>query len=187
MSVLENFYNGNIAPIEEVIPPDADYRPLAKEIGDEREYFTGILSAEDRERFGKWNKSIFKYEEMIEFANFTYGFRLGAMLEAEIFTGGKTDKGMENKGKLLDILVNTRTVKALDEAVSESDDYRNALKKQDKAFDRLEQAGLSGEQKSIVDRAISAANECGAVYGAVAYRLGLYDGIRFIKELKEIK
>ncbi|MDE7274275.1 MAG: hypothetical protein K2N95_14705 [Lachnospiraceae bacterium] len=27
----------------------------------------------------------------------------------------------------------------------------------------------------------------GAVYGAVAYRLGLYDGIRLTEELKEIK
>lgn len=89
--------------------------------------------------------------------------------------------------KILDIIVMARTVKALDEAVGESDDYKDTLEKQERAFDRLEQTGLSGEQKAIVDRAISAANDCGAVYGAVAYRLGLHDGIRLTAELREIK
>ena len=54
-------------------------------------------------------------------------------------------------------------------------------------LDRLDNAGLDEEQKSIVDKAISAANDCGAVYGAVAYRLGLHDGIRLMSEIREIK
>lgn len=95
--------------------------------------------------------------------------------------------GKARNDSLLEILVKTRTVKALDKAVSRSDAYKDTLKRQDKAFDRLERAGLSGEQKTIVDRAISAANDCGAVYGAVAYRLGLHDGIRLTAELREIK
>ena len=88
---------------------------------------------------------------------------------------------------LLELLVMTRTVKALDKAVGKSDDYKETLKKQDKALDKLDEAGLSKEQKSIVDRAISAANDCGAVYGKTAYRLGLHDGIRLTAELREIK
>lgn len=95
--------------------------------------------------------------------------------------------GNTKNDKLLEILVMTRTIKALDEAVGKSDTYKDTLEKQDKAFDRLEQAGLSEEQKSIVDRAISAANDCGAVYGTVAYRLGLHDGIKLTAELREIK
>ena len=91
------------------------------------------------------------------------------------------------KEKILDILVKTRTVKALDEAVDKSSAYQETLKRQDKAFDTLDKAGLSKEQKAIVDRAISAANECGATYGAVAYELGLQDGIKLMSELKEIK
>lgn len=88
------------------------------------------------------------------------------------------------KEKLLDILVKTRTVKALDEAVNKSSAYQETLKQQDKAFDTLDKAGLSKEQKAIVDRAISAANDCGATYGAIAYRLGLQDGIRLASEVK---
>ena len=90
-------------------------------------------------------------------------------------------------GSLLDVLVRVRTHKALDRAVVESKAYQYTLKRQDEAFDRLDKAGLSGKQKTIVDRAISAANDCGAVYGAVAYRLGLQDDIKLMSELKEIK
>lgn len=105
------------------------------------------------------------------------------------FRGVKANKGMEKtqKEKILDILVKTRTVKALDEAVDKSSSYQETLKRQDKAFDALDKAGLDKEQKTIVDRAISAANDCGATYGAVAYELGLQDGIKLMSELKEIK
>jgi len=95
--------------------------------------------------------------------------------------------GKKDKDNLLDILVRTRTVKALDEAVDKSSAYRETLKGQDKTFETLDKAGLNKEQKAIVDRAISAVNDCGAVYGAVAYELGLQDGIKLISELMEIK
>ena len=103
--------------------------------------------------------------------------------------GVNANKGIEKtqKEKILDILVKTRTVKALDEAVDKSSSYQETLKRQDKAFDALDKAGLDKEQKTIVDRAISAANDCGATYGAVAYELGLQDGIKLMSELKEIK
>ena len=94
--------------------------------------------------------------------------------------------GMKSK-YLLDIFVKIRTVKALDKAVSRSKAYQTTLKRQDKAFDRLEKAGLDKEQSSVVDTAISAANDCGAVYGAVAYRLGLQDVIRLASEIKEFE
>ena len=102
---------------------------------------------------------------------------------------GEADKDMEKtqEEKILDILVKTRTHEALDKAVDKNSAYQETMKKQDEAFDRLDKAGLSGEQKTIVDRAISAANDCGAAYGAVAYRLGLQDGIRLMSEVKEIK
>lgn len=93
-------------------------------------------------------------------------------------------KMRKKAGSLLDLLVWVRTHKALDRAVMKSRDYQYTLKQQDEAFDRLDKAGLSGEQKTIVDKAISAANHCGTVYGAVAYRLGLQDGIRLASEVK---
>ena len=83
--------------------------------------------------------------------------------------------GKTQKEKILDILVETRTVKALDKAVCKSRAYQDTLKQQDKVFDELDKAGLSKEQKAIVDMAISATNDCGATYGVVAYELGLQD------------
>ena len=47
----------------------------------------------------------------------------------------------------------------------------------------LSKAELSKKQKSVVDRAISAVNDC----GSVAYELGLQDGIKLMSGLKEIK
>lgn len=98
---------------------------------------------------------------------------------------------MKKAGKkskyLLDIFVKIRTVKALDRAVSRNSAYQDTLKRQDKAFDKLDKAGLSKEQSVLVDKAISAANDCGAAYGAAAYRLGLQDGIRLASEVKEFE
>lgn len=95
--------------------------------------------------------------------------------------------GKTQKEKILDILIKSRTVKALDKAVFKNRDYQNTLKQQEKAIDELNKAGLSEEQKAIVDMVISATNDCGATYGIVAYELGLQDGIKLMSELKEIK
>lgn len=46
---------------------------------------------------------------------------------------------------------------------------------------------ISKEQKAIVDNALSPANDCGATYGAIAYRLGLQDEIRLASEVKEFE
>ena len=91
-----------------------------------------------------------------------------------------------NRERLLEILVRTRTVKALDEVVSKNRDYQSTLRRQDESFDLLDQMELSKEQKTIVDKIISAANECGAAYGAIAYRLGLHDGIKLTAEIGEL-
>lgn len=70
------------------------------------------------------------------------------------------------------MLTRVRTYKALDRAVGKNKDYLYTLKRQNKTFDRLDNAGLSKEQNAIVDKAISAANDCGAAYGTATYRLG---------------
>ena len=44
--------------------------------------------------------------------------------------------------RLLDILLNFRTVKALDIALEKSSTYQEALKQQDRVYERLEKAGL---------------------------------------------
>ena len=94
-------------------------------------------------------------------------------------------KASKTKKPLLEIFVKVRTHKALDRAVARNKGYLDALKQQDRAFTILQEAGLNREQSLIVDRAISATNQCGAAYGTAAYRLGLHDGIRLSSELRK--
>ena len=56
---------------------------------------------------------------------------------------------------------------------------------QQAAFDRLDELELTKEQRNAIDQAITANNHFGAVYGAVAYRLGMEDGIRLRMETEE--
>ena len=91
MSVLERLYMGTLCPLEENISNNADYHSLLDKIRTERDYFEGILSEENRERFEKWNMMIFRYEDMTKYAKFTQGFRLGAMLTSEIFSESESE------------------------------------------------------------------------------------------------
>ena len=89
--------------------------------------------------------------------------------------------------KLLDILRHVRMGKALDNALSNDRDYQCAVRRQEAAFGRMDKMKLSSKQNKVVDRAISATNHCGAVYGEAAYRLGLHDGMRLVSEIKKIE
>ena len=72
---------------------------------------------------------------------------------------------MGNKigGSLLNILVETRTVTALNRKVEKSRRYQAALKRQDRTFEALNDKS----QNKDVDNAISIANDCGTAYGAL--------------------
>lgn len=91
------------------------------------------------------------------------------------------------KANLLDILSEIRTVTALDTVLNSNKTYRKALKQQDKTFNKMEKIGLTNKQHTVTDKALSAVNHSGAVYGAIAYRLGLQDGIKIASELREIE
>ena len=75
------------------------------------------------------------------------------------------------KYRLLERLVSQRMSEKIDIVLRKDKFYRNAVKRQDAAF---------------IDRAISANNHCGSIYGIVAYRLGLQDGIKLLSEINEI-
>lgn len=91
MSILERLYMGNLCPFEESIPHNTDYHLLSNKIGEEREYFEEILSAEEKERFKAWNEMMFRYEDMTSYEKFRYGFSLGIMLASEIFAERESD------------------------------------------------------------------------------------------------
>ncbi|MCI8801038.1 MAG: hypothetical protein HFH88_14690 [Lachnospiraceae bacterium] len=90
------------------------------------------------------------------------------------------------KNRLLERLVSQRMSEKIDIVLREDKFYRNAVKRQDIAFNDMKRLKLSKKQKMIIDRAISANNHCGAMYGIVAYRLGLQDGIKLMSEINKI-
>lgn len=85
MSILKRWYRGDLYPGEEIVPLDAEYRAVGRKIGDEREYFKTNLSPEDAKRFEKWDGLLLESSSMNSYANFSYGFRLGATLMREVF------------------------------------------------------------------------------------------------------
>lgn len=88
--------------------------------------------------------------------------------------------------RLLDVLARERIDHALELALINNNKYQDTVKEQDIAIERIDELGLSSKQFKVVDQAISAANHCGAVYGSVAYKQGLKDGIKLAVELCEI-
>lgn len=90
------------------------------------------------------------------------------------------------KKELLGIIAQHWTVKALDDVLKDDRDYQEALAQQQEFFDLLDKLGLTAEQKNVVDQVIAANNHCGAVYGAMAYRFGMEDGVRLCAEMKKI-
>ncbi len=87
---------------------------------------------------------------------------------------------------LLEIIAAYRTVADLDELLKRDKYYQNALEEERSASDIMDSLNFTSEQKKAVDRVITAYNECGAAYGAVAYRFGMEDGIRVRMEMEEI-
>lgn len=90
------------------------------------------------------------------------------------------------KEKLLDILARERMGTALEEALKDDSEYQHELEEQQAAFGEMKKFLPGGELETVVDKAVSATNNCGAVYGMAAYRQGFKDGVRVAHELGRI-
>lgn len=87
---------------------------------------------------------------------------------------------------LLEIIAAHRTMTGLDELLKKDKVYQEALAEEQEASDQMEDMDFTEDQKKAVDRVITAYNQCGAAYGAAAYRFGMEDSVRLLKELGEI-
>lgn len=88
-----------------------------------------------------------------------------------------------NKEELLDILADNRIHGVFENTLRENEEYQSVQKEYDRACDKLDKMGLNKKQNLAVNRLLSIANDCGAVYGTVAYKQGFDDGIRIGFEL----
>ena len=86
---------------------------------------------------------------------------------------------------LLEIIAAHRTMTGLEEVLKKDKYYQEAMSEEQAASDIMDSLNLTSEQKKAVDRVITAYNQCGAAYGAAAYRFGMEDGIRVRMEMEE--
>lgn len=89
------------------------------------------------------------------------------------------------KEEILNILVCER-MEAIENIASEDEEYQTVRKEQMEAFGKLEQMGLTDDQRAVIDDIVSKANASGAVYGKIAFKQGLKDGAKLMSELKGI-
>lgn len=89
------------------------------------------------------------------------------------------------KEQLLDIFLEERMHDVLEQKLSHNSDYESALELQRKELKKLEKMEWSKEQNESIGKAIDLINHCGAIYGEVAYKQGLQDGMKLMSELKE--
>lgn len=87
---------------------------------------------------------------------------------------------------LLEIIAAHRTLADLDEILKKDKYYQEAMAEEQRASDIMDGLNLTSEQRKAVDRVITAYNQCGAAYGAAAYRFGMEDSVRLLRELGEI-
>lgn len=87
-SLLQQFYDGEIYPAEQIIPKSPKYRELSHKLGDEKQYLQEQLSASDGERFKEMENLFQEITSLYGYENFFYGFRLGVGLMIETLFNG---------------------------------------------------------------------------------------------------
>lgn len=86
-NILEQLYNSEIYPSENIVPSNLQYRPLTRKIIDEREALQAKLNAEDSERLEALGEMYVETSFMYGYENFLCGFKLGASLMLKILKG----------------------------------------------------------------------------------------------------
>ncbi len=87
---------------------------------------------------------------------------------------------------LLEIIAEHRTMTGLEEILKKDKYYQEAMTEEQRTSDIMDSLNFTSAQKKAVDRVITAYNQCGAAYGAAAYRFGMEDGIRVRMEMEEV-
>ena len=88
--------------------------------------------------------------------------------------------------KLLDVFIEERLSAILVSELLANPTYVSAQKELAKANSKLDKLSLDTKQEKAVRKVVEAAIYTGAVYGTVAYKQGITDGLRLRNELQEL-
>ena len=82
-SILQQLFDGEIFPSENINPSDPTYVESKKALDEETNYFLNKLSGDDFDRFQKINDLYCKTTSIYSYECFAHGFRLAVALMAE--------------------------------------------------------------------------------------------------------
>ena len=84
MSVLEEFWYGNLDPAEYDASPSEEYKEFIRLISRNEEKLVATMTDEQKEIFQKFHDCWSEYASLSDEALFEYAFRLGAQLALEL-------------------------------------------------------------------------------------------------------
>lgn len=84
MSILEEFYNGNIRPSEKHIKSNSEYAQISKTLVANIDKFIGMLNAEEKKIYEMIEEDLYKLNYLSEKECFLEGFRVGTQMTYEI-------------------------------------------------------------------------------------------------------
>ncbi|MFI8715678.1 hypothetical protein QIH01_08505 [Brevibacillus brevis] len=79
-TLLQQLYDGEIYPAEQIVPKSPEYTELLRKLGTEKQYL--------RERFDEMGDMHLEIASLCGYEDFAYGFRLGAGLMIEALVSG---------------------------------------------------------------------------------------------------
>ena len=87
MSVLEDFWYGNIEPTEYDTSPCKEYKKALQLINRNEEELHATMTDAQKELFSRYADSVREFQDMAESLLFQNSFRLGARMMLEIMEG----------------------------------------------------------------------------------------------------
>ena len=91
MSLIEDFYYGNIEPQECTTEFTQKVKKRLSELTGKEEHLTSILSDKERELFTDYVATYIKFSSLCNADSFTVGFRLGARFTYDTFISNGKD------------------------------------------------------------------------------------------------
>ena len=85
--LLEQLYDGEFFPAEQILSTDPDYRPTCKKVSEKMKWLSSRMGDEEKKHLDELAELIAIRGSMDSYASFAYGFRYGALLMLEVLTG----------------------------------------------------------------------------------------------------
>ena len=91
-TILNQLYDGEIFPAEQIVPQDPAYHALVHRLSDEHEDLKRLLGKEAGDRLDALRNGHYQVSYMDCYANFSCGLRMGIQLMCAVFADENDDR-----------------------------------------------------------------------------------------------